>query len=208
MQCIGGSLSYKSRSSDITSLYPKLAIHAGETGAALLRRLLALVPDVIYFDGVTGYIVYPQTSDESTYSFYFPDQGAGVYHYLIDGSYRSLPYQTNRVFIIGSSGNGADEEAAEIALVGERLDIRFNPALTSSALAAQAADAALERARLETRAGFITLPPHCGIELFDVITIYDALCSQAARKHRVMGARLTYDPIQQLYYQQLTLGEV
>jgi hypothetical protein len=72
IQCIGGTLSHKSRSSLILSLYPKLEISAGETGAGLLKRLLALVPDVIYFSGLDAYIVYPQTSDSPGYSYCFP----------------------------------------------------------------------------------------------------------------------------------------
>jgi hypothetical protein len=69
---IGGTLSYKSRSSLITSLSPKLDVHAGESGASVLRRLLALVPDVIFFFGLEGYIVYPQATDSSVYDYKFP----------------------------------------------------------------------------------------------------------------------------------------
>ena len=72
MACIGGTLTYVSRSSDIYTLYPRLTVNAGETGAGLLRRLLELVPDVIYFVGLTGYILYPQTSDSPVYSYKFP----------------------------------------------------------------------------------------------------------------------------------------
>jgi hypothetical protein len=71
IQCIGGTLSYKSYSTAILQ-YPKLEVSAGETGAGLLRRLLALVPDVIYFSGLNAWIVYPQTSDSSTYAYNFP----------------------------------------------------------------------------------------------------------------------------------------
>ena len=72
LQAIGGSLSYKSRSSLITSLYPRFDVHAGESGDSVLSRLLAMVPDVIFFFGVTGYIVYPQDDDNSTYTLKFP----------------------------------------------------------------------------------------------------------------------------------------
>jgi len=72
IQSVGGTLSYKSRGSLITSLYPKLEIGAGESAASVLRRLLNLVPDVIYFFGLDAYIVYPQAGDASVYSYYFP----------------------------------------------------------------------------------------------------------------------------------------
>lgn len=72
VQAVGGSLSYKSRSSEIISIYPYLSVHAGQNGAAVIRHLLELVPDVIYFVGLQGYIVYPQATDEPTYMFRNP----------------------------------------------------------------------------------------------------------------------------------------
>jgi len=72
MQAVGGALSYKSRSSLITSLYPRLEVGAGESAASVLKRLLNLVPDVIYFFGLDAYIVYPQAGDTVVYKFKFP----------------------------------------------------------------------------------------------------------------------------------------
>lgn len=72
LQAVGGSLSYVSRSTEITAIYPYLNVHAGQNGAAVLRNLLELVPDVIYFVGLTGYIVYPQSTDLPTYMFRNP----------------------------------------------------------------------------------------------------------------------------------------
>lgn len=72
MQAVGGTLDYKSRSSLITSLYPRLEVGAGESAAGVLKRLLNLVPDVIYFFGLDGYIVYPQAGDTVVYKYRFP----------------------------------------------------------------------------------------------------------------------------------------
>jgi hypothetical protein len=72
VQAIGGTLSYKSRSSLITSLYPRLDVGAGEAAAGVLKRLLGMVPDVIYFFGLDGYIVHPQESDSIVYKYRFP----------------------------------------------------------------------------------------------------------------------------------------
>lgn len=72
MQAVGGTLSYKSRSSLITSLYPRLEVSAGESAAGVLKRLLGMVPDVIYFFGLDGYIVYPQEGDSIVYKYKFP----------------------------------------------------------------------------------------------------------------------------------------
>jgi len=72
IQAVGGSLSYVSRSSDITGTYPRFEVHTGENAAVVLRQLLALVPDVIYFIGLSGYIVYPQAADTASYYLRFP----------------------------------------------------------------------------------------------------------------------------------------
>jgi hypothetical protein len=72
IKSVGGSLSYVSRSTGITGTYPRLEVHTGENAAVVLRQLLALVPDVIYFIGLTGYIVNPQANDAATYYLRFP----------------------------------------------------------------------------------------------------------------------------------------
>jgi len=72
VQAVGGSLSYVSRSADITGTYPRFEVHTGENAAVVLRQLLSLVPDVIYFVGLTGYIVYPQATDSTSYYLRFP----------------------------------------------------------------------------------------------------------------------------------------
>jgi len=72
MDAVGGTLGYRSRSSLITSLYPQLNIHAGESGASVLTRLLNLVTDVIFFFGLAGYIIYPQAGDTAAYKYRFP----------------------------------------------------------------------------------------------------------------------------------------
>lgn len=71
VQAVGGSLSYVSRSSDITGTYPRIEVHTGENAAVVLRQLLSLFPDVIFFVGLNGYIVYPQAADASTYELRF-----------------------------------------------------------------------------------------------------------------------------------------
>lgn len=135
------------------------------------------------------------------------------FHFLLDGSYQAQPYPINRVLVIGRDGDGnavtgADEDTAEIALVGERLDLQYHPSITTAALAAQAADASLEKARLQAKDGFITLPPNCGVELFDVITIYDELCCQEGISFRVVAISLLFNAQDGTYQQQLALGEV
>jgi hypothetical protein len=72
VQAVGGTLGYKSRSSLITSLYPRFEVGAGESAASVLKRLLGMVPDVIFFFGLDGYIIHPQAGDTVVYKYKFP----------------------------------------------------------------------------------------------------------------------------------------
>lgn len=72
VQAVGGTLTYKSRSSVITSLYPRMEVRPGENAASVLNRLLSLVPDVVYFFGLQGVIVYPLPTDSPVYGYKFP----------------------------------------------------------------------------------------------------------------------------------------
>ncbi len=72
VQCVGGTLGYRSRSSAITSLYPRMTLRAGESAAGILKRLLYIVPDVIIFDGLTAWIINPLELDPASYCLHFP----------------------------------------------------------------------------------------------------------------------------------------
>jgi hypothetical protein len=69
LSAIGATLTYTSRSTLITTLYPKLEIHAGESASSVLLRLLDLVEDVIHFFGLAATIVHPQDSDSAVYYY-------------------------------------------------------------------------------------------------------------------------------------------
>ena len=72
LEAIDADLGYKSKSSLIDSLYPRFDVHAGETAASVISRLLSLVPDVIFFFGLQAYIIHPQADDTAAYKYKFP----------------------------------------------------------------------------------------------------------------------------------------
>ena len=135
-----------------------------------------------------------------------------LFHYLFDGSYGSHAYNKNHVLIFSDNYStvltGEVEETTELGLAGERLAMKFQPMAATQALAASMAAAEMARARIASKDGFITLPPHCGVVLYDVISIQDELCSQEGSMFRVMGIKLVYDQASSQYYQQLLLGAV
>lgn len=136
-----------------------------------------------------------------------------IYHYLIDGSYRTRSLINNRLVVIGNDDSNAPvygyaENTTEQDLVGERLDFKHTPMAYTATVAGEVAAAIMAKARLEGVSGFISLPPNCGQQLYDVIAITDSMAAQAAIARRVLGLRLLYSSKEPQFIQQIQLGEV
>jgi len=65
----GLELAAISTSTALATQCPAFTIHPRESGLTAVRRLLDMVPDVIYLLGHSGYIRNPLASDASTYSY-------------------------------------------------------------------------------------------------------------------------------------------
>ena len=131
------------------------------------------------------------------------------FHPILEAEYYQDSPQVNRSFIIGvalAGGNvtGTAITASEAALVGERLEVRHDSTLTTATAAGYAAAAALSKARLDGRSARITVPPHCGLELWDVVSITDPPANQAT-SYRVVAYSLTLDFKQGKYIQTMIL---
>jgi hypothetical protein len=134
------------------------------------------------------------------------------FHSILEAEYFEESPQVNRAFIVGvdlTGGNvtGNAITSAEASLVGERLDVRHDTNVTSAAAAAYAASAVLDKARLDGRKAKITVPLHCGLELWDVVSIVDVPANQATF-YRVSGYTLEIDTRQNRYAQYLELAAV
>lgn len=105
----------------------------------------------------------------------------------------------------GGQVSGSATTSAESALVGERLDVRHDIAVTSSTDAGLVAAVVLAKARLERRHAKITIPPHCGVELWDVVSIVDIPANQATA-YRITGYTLEIDIKRGIYIQNITLS--
>jgi hypothetical protein len=134
-----------------------------------------------------------------------------VWHVILDGQYATETPGVNRAYIIGRDqyGNpvyGTAVNTDEVDLVGERLDFQPDPAIPTTAQAADVASALLSRMRLMGKRGVIFIPPNCGQELFDVVQISDSGANQTAVKFRVVGIRFEYNPGEALYLHKLILS--
>jgi hypothetical protein len=131
-------------------------------------------------------------------------------HIIWEASYEIDIPQVNRSFVVGEDlagslviGNAIIQ--AEVDLVGERLEVQHTPAAITAAVAAGVAAAVLGKNRLDSKKGHTLIPPHCGLELWDVVNIVDTIANQSS-SYRVSGYSLEYDARAGQYQQHLDLS--
>ena len=204
---VGLRLAVKSQSSVITGFYPDFTISSGNLGETVIRKLLSFVPDVLFIEGETAYIVNPQSSDSSVYSY-------GEEHSVLEGRYHQGGWELNRVQVEGYD-TGSDEMIVvdrfawdEIDRLYDRIRQMEDRNIDTVAKAQERGDAYLRQAEVESASGTILVPVNCGQQLYDVIDITDNRAGLNAAKRRVLGFVLIYSPRRGEYRQRLQLGAV
>lgn len=181
----GLELSAFSTSTAIVNQYPAFTINPGESGLTAVKRLLAMVPDVIFFVRDTAYLKNPQASDSSQYAY-------GTDHAILDASYRELAQKVNRAQVFGVGVFTEDWDWNEIALVYDRLVQASDININSITKAHQRGEAILRDSDIEDLNGHILVPMNCGQDLFDVIAITSPQTGLNASKRRVLSLARTW----------------
>ena len=185
-----------------SNLYPAFTVHPGESGLVAVRRLLAMLPDVIVVRGEFAYLTEPLASEATDYAY-------GDDHALLAGRYAEEPAEANRAQVFGNGVFGERFDWAGVASVYDRLAQVRDRNLTTVAQVESRADAALRHAVLEATNGEITVPVNCGQELYDVIEVTDAGAGLAAARRRVLGIAMRYATGERpVYEQRIMLGGV
>ncbi len=199
---VGLKLEVKSQSATITGFYPDFTIGPGNDGKAVIQKLLSFVPDVLFVEGHKAYLVNPQSSDSSAYSY-------GTAHPIFEGKYRQGAWKLNRVQVEGSGSVIVNSFAwDEIERLYDRIRQLEDSNVSTVAEAQQRGEAYLRGAEVESAAGSILVPVNCGQQLYDVIDITDARAGLDAEKKRVLALALVYNPQRGEYSQRLWLGAV
>ncbi len=204
---VGLEIEVKSQSSVITGYYPDFAINPGNRGDMVVSRLLTFVPDVLFVEGNKAYLVNPQSSDSSVYSY-------GTDHAIFEGRYGVAVWEYNRIEVEGYDPVSEAPvivnrfEWDEIDRVYDRLRQVEDRNLDTVAKAEDRGDAYLREAEIKSGRGVITIPVNCGQQLYDVIDITDSRAGLDADKRRVAGIVLVFNPSRAQYEQRLTLGAV
>jgi hypothetical protein len=204
---VGLKLEVKSESSVVTGFYPDFAIHPGDTGTAIVTRLLSFVPDVLIIEGVKAYLIYPQASDSSVYSY-------GQSHTIFRGRYRTGVLETNQLRIEGYDADiGAPFDVdlfnwEQLEKFPERFELVADRNIGTVSRADDRGEALKRKFEIEAVSGVIHVPVNCGQQLYDVVDITDSRAGLSAAMRRVVGIVLNYQPISGEYVQQLNLGGV
>jgi hypothetical protein len=130
-------------------------------------------------------------------------------HVILEASYLAESPEVNYTYVVGQDVTGATVAGnaitqAEVDLVGSRLEVQHEPAAHTAAAAGYIAANVLAKLRLDGRKGSITIPPHCGLELWDVINVVDEGANQSAN-YRVSGYVMEYDSRMVVYRHRLDL---
>jgi hypothetical protein len=204
---VGLRIEVKSQSSVITGYYPDFTIHPGNRGDDIVRRLLSFVPDVLFIEGSNAYIVNPQSSDGSVYSF-------GQEHAILEGRYRNGAWGLNRVRVEGY--DPVTDEAIivdsfawdQIKKLHDRMALIDDRNIYTVARAEDRGDAYLRQAEIESASGVVRVLVNCGLQLYDVIDITDTCAGLSEEEKRVVAITLGYRPDRGEYEQGLSLGAV
>jgi len=132
---------------------------------------------------------------------------------LLDGQYATTTPPTNTVLVIGRDvqGNpvqGSYTHPTETGKVGTQYDFVYDSCIPTAAQAGNVAAGQAVRMRLQGKTGWLLVPPHCGIEQYDIVVVADRARSQTAAYYRVTGIRYEYNPKKKRYQQRLMLCSV
>jgi hypothetical protein len=200
----GAEYSTIGTSAALTTLEPAFTVHAGESGATAVRRLLAMVEDAAAWDGSELVTVLTADDDDPGYSI-----GGDGEHAVVEAKYSDGAPEVNRARVLGLAVYGEAEDFADAEASGERIAQVIDVNLTDGGDAEDRAAAVLRRARLASELGELRLfGVHCGVELWDVVELTDALAGIEAQAFRVNGYAWRFEPARGRYDMQLTLGPV
>ena len=197
----GLALSPLSPSTFIQGHRPDFTIHAGEKGSWLVSQLLARVPDGLFFRGSTALVKELSPTEVSSYSY-------GLGHPVLQGRHVARAPQGSWAQALGRGVLGEDFDWERVEMLTSGVLQLQDLNLTQASQAQERAQAQVRRWGREQLGGEITVPAHCGQELYDVVDITDPRAGLEGSLRRIAGLTLTYQPRQGLYQHRLLLGGV
>lgn len=197
----GLEFSSSGASSEAANLQPAFVVHPGESALHAVRRLLAMVPDVVQMWREFATLMEPLASQAASFAY-------GTDYRILGGRYADASPSSNRAQAFGLNVFAEAFDWPAIATQYDRVAQAVDRNVTTQTQAEDRAEALLRQALAGTQTGEITAPVNCGLELWDVIEVTDALAGLSAVKKRVAAIDLRYSTGERPGYEQrLTLVE-
>ncbi len=195
------------RSSPMLNFYPDFTLVPGQRGDAVIRRLLATVPDQLVFDGQEAWVKDIDPGEATSYEY-----GGSGEHLLQAGKYGEA-VTASRTRAIGRDDTVtppdqiiADEIDWDLQQLYDMLRVDYDPRLATYAEAVARAQAMLRSLSLEARSTEILVPTNVAQELLDVIEVTDQRCGIVSERFRVKHLLIQYNWRIGRYEETLTLG--
>ncbi len=198
----GLTMATNGASARAVGITPAFTIHAQTSGYDAARQVLSFVADRLFMRDDAGSLFTEKlTGEAASYTF-------GGAHPLraIELRTEPAPVAEAQAFGAGAYGQSTDYALATHGLA--RQEQQRDVTSVSGAAAAATATARIRARKLDEHGGTIAVPPHCGLELLDVVAFVDAFVSAATVTRRVMGIVWRYDKRRAVYEQVVRLGPV
>jgi hypothetical protein len=201
-----------SASEIIENSSPDFNINPGTKGDNAVKKLLSLVPDLLFIEGDTAYLVNPLPDDAPVYSYCSP-QVDGI-HPILAGKYKIEAPSHNHIRI-----EGFDDTAGEPVIVNcfdyGNIIQSYDRFLAIGDINIGSVDAARSRGEVVLQkdsmgciSGYIEIHPNCAQQVYDVIDITDYKAGLINVKRRITGLKTVFHPAGGKYIQTLLLGAV
>jgi hypothetical protein len=203
----GLKLEVKSSSDTANNFYPDFTVHPGNSGTAVVKKLLGFVPDIIFIEGYKAYLVNPQASDTPVYAY-------GTGHAILEGIYAKTAAEINRTQVEGldaATGTAIlydNFDWDEIYKSGERWRQIIDLNINSTVQAQTRGQAYLRDAEIHAVTENIRVPVNCGQQICDTVSVTESIAGLYTAKRRVLNITLLFSPGYARYEQELRLGAV
>ncbi len=164
---------------------PAFTIHPNTTAADAVKRLMATVPEVLFFRRGVPAVKLLDADDAASYSY-------GDDHPVNRGRYLFRAPRYNRIQTYGLDTLQESLDWNSVSAMADRLLQVYDINLETTDAARQRSDSLLSRERRSTRDGLLEAPVNCGLELLDVVSITDPAAGLNGARRRVTGLEMDF----------------
>jgi hypothetical protein len=193
VSCVGGAISYDTRSAECLTIYPRMEVRSGETAGSLANRLIYFTSDVVRFRGVDCVVSDALSSDSPVYTY------SAAQHPAFRVKTSSELKTLNSAYIMGVASDG--RTVYGISGSGENFITMANPMCYDETMTASMAANIITKSRLLKDIGEMISSPNLGTEIHDVVSINGT-------NYRITGYSRILDKINHKWEQKLNLTNV